>query len=514
MNKTGKLARPIAGVSAATLISRLLGYARDMLIANFFGAGLIADAFFVAYRIPNLFRRLLGEGALSASFIPVFTDYLANKPEPESKNLVSIFSTLFLIVLLVLVGIGILIAPWIVTVIAPGFRGIPEKFKLTIELTRIMFPFMLAIGLSALALGILNSLRNFFIPALAPAILNLVAIGFLLTVCPLFEHPIRGLAIGIVAGGFAQFLFQFPSVVKRGYLKCPGFSLGHAGVKKIGLLMAPAAWGLSINQVNVFVDTICASLLIQGSVSALYYANRLMQLPLALFGTAAVTVALPTMSRYAAEQDLSGLKKMLLSSLRLTLFAVIPASVGLIVLGEPIVRLLFEHGKFTAQATGLTTWALGFYALGIFAFAGVRLFAAAFYALKDTATPVKIASLAMIVNIGLNILLMRFLAVGGLALATTLASGLNLGLLVILLRKRIGCLEFAGLLNWLGRVILASLGMGISVVLLAGYIGPEYKFRQVLIPLVLAVVVYYFLTQILQIEEVKYIKKIFAPKSY
>ena len=368
---------------------------------------------------------------------------------------------------------------------------------------------MLAIGFSSLALGILNSLHKFFIPAISPGVFNLIVIGFLLAICPLFAQPIKALAIGIVAGGFAQFIFQLPLIIKKGYLKRLNLNFHNKGVKKIFFLMVPAMWGLSIHEVNVFVDTVCASLLVQGSVSALYYANRLMQLPLALFGTAAVTVALPMMAKSAAKQDLSQMKTTLFSGLKLALWTIIPSSVGLIVLGKPIIRLLFEHGAFSRQATQQTAWALLFYVLGIFAFAGVKLFAAAFYSLKDTATPVKIASLAMLVNIVLNIVLMRFLAVGGLALATSLASGLNLGLLTVVLRKRIGNLEFTGLASWLGRVILASSGMGISVMAIADYIGPGNKIFQALVPLGVAIVVYYFLARILKIEEVKYVNKIF-----
>ncbi|MCJ7645775.1 murein biosynthesis integral membrane protein MurJ [bacterium] len=541
MKREGKITRSVAGVSASTLASRILGYLRDMLIANFFGAGFVADAFFVAYRIPNLLRQLLGEGALSASFIPVFTEYLTTKPKEEAQRLVRISGLLLLILLSILTILGIIFSPIIVRLIAPGFIRNPEKLSLTITLTRILFPFMIAIGLAALSLGILNSLHRFIIPALAPCLLSISEIFFILFICPLMERPIIGLALGVAAGGFAQFFFQLPSIVKEGFVIPAGKSysnphlkpisyaknllkncnvlwkrwtstLDHPGVKKIGLLMLPATLGLSVTQVNTFLDTICASVLREGSVTALYYANRIMQLPLALFGTAIATVALPMMSRSVAATNMQELKDTLSLALRMILFTIVPASLGLIILGKPIISLLFERGRFTSQATQSTNWALLFYSTGIVAYAGVKVVASAFYSMQDTRTPVRIASIAMVANIVLNLILMRILDVGGLALATAIASFMNLLILLFYLRKRIGRLGGKRVLLSLAKILLASSAMAIACIYSSRLLGQINKLIQVAGTILICVTIYILVTHLLRCEEIKYVWKIITRK--
>ena len=541
MEREGKITRSVAGVSASTLASRILGYVRDMLIANFFGAGLVADAFFIAYRIPNLLRRLLGEGALSASFIPVFTEYLTTKPKEEAQRLVRISGLLLLSVLSILTILGVIFSPIIVRVVAPGFVKNPEKLALTITLTRILFPFMMAIGMAALALGILNSLHRFIIPALAPSLLSISEISFILFICPLMERPIIGLVFGVLVGGFAQFFFQVPSLVRRGFVIPAGKSysnprlklmdyphnflrnsivlwkrwtsiLNHPGVKRIGLLMLPATLGLSVSQVNTFVDTICATLLREGSVTALYYANRLMQLPLALFGTAIATVALPMMSRSVAATNMEELKDTLSLSLRMIMFTIIPASLGLIILGSPIISLLFERGRFTSQATQATSWALLFYSTGIVAYAGVKVVASAFYSMQDTRTPVRIASIAMVANIVLNLILMRILDVGGLAFATAIASFINLLILLYYLRKRIGRLGGKRVMFSLTKIILASLAMATACIYSSRLLGQISKLIQVAGTILICVIIYILVAHLLRCEEIRYVWKIIARK--
>ncbi len=541
MKKEGKITRSVAGVSVSTLASRILGYLRDMLIANFFGAGLVADAFFVAYRIPNLLRRLLGEGALSASFIPVFTEYLTTKPKEEAQRLARISGLLLLTILSILTILGIIFSPIIVRVIAPGFIKDPEKLSLTITLTRILFPFMMAIGMAALALGILNSLHRFIIPALAPCLLSISEISFILFICPLMERPIIGLVLGVLVGGFAQFFFQVPSLVRRGFVIPAGKSssnprlklmdypqnllkklsvlwkrwisiLNHPGVKRIGLLMLPATLGLSVSQVNTFVDTICATMLREGSVTALYYANRLMQLPLALFGTAIATVALPMMSRSVAATNMEELKDTLSLSLRMIMFTIIPASLGLIILGNPIISLLFERGRFTSQATQATSWALLFYSTGIVAYAGVKVVASAFYSMQDTRTPVKIASIAMVANIVLNLILMRILDVGGLAFATAIASFINLLILLFYLKKKIGRLGGKRVLLSLAKILLASSAMGIACIYSSRLLGQINKLIQVAGTILICVIIYILVTHLLRCDEIKYVWKIITRK--
>lgn len=541
MEREGKITRSVAGVSVSTLASRILGYLRDMLIANFFGAGLVADAFFVAYRIPNLLRRLLGEGALSASFIPVFTEYLTTKPKEEAQRLARISGLLLLAILSILTILGIIFSPIIVRVIAPGFIKDPQKLSLTITLTRILFPFMIAIGMAALALGILNSLHRFIIPALAPSLLSISEIFFILFICPLMERPIIGLVLGVLVGGGAQFFFQVPSLVRRGFFIPAGKSsnnprlkmmdylhnflknwnilwkrwvsiLNHPGVKRIGLLMLPATLGLSVSQVNTFVDTICATLLREGSVTALYYANRLMQLPLALFGTAIATVALPMMSRSVAATNMEELKDTLSLSLRMIMFTIIPASLGLIILGSPIISLLFERGRFTAQATQATSWALLFYSTGIVAYAGVKVVASAFYSMQDTRTPVRIASIAMVANIVLNLILMRILDVGGLAFATAIASFINLLILLYYLRKRIGRLGGKKVLLSLAKILLATSVMGIACIYFSRLLGQINKLIQVAGTILICVIIYILVTHLLRCDEIKYVWKIITRK--
>ena len=541
MEREGKITRSVAGVSVSTLASRILGYLRDMLIANFFGAGLVADAFFVAYRIPNLLRRLLGEGALSASFIPVFTEYLTTKPKEEAQRLARISGLLLLTTLSILTILGIIFSPIIVRVIAPGFIKDPQKLSLTITLTRILFPFMMAIGMAALALGILNSLHRFIIPALAPSLLSISEIFFILFICPLMERPIIGLVLGVLVGGFAQFFFQVPALVKKGFLLPAGRSysnprlklmdypqnllknwnvlwkrwtsiLNHPGVKRIGLLMLPATLGLSVSQVNTFVDTICATLLREGSVTALYYANRLMQLPLALFGTAIATVALPMMTRSVAATNMEELKDTLSLSLRMIMFTIIPASLGLIILGSPIISLLFERGRFTSQATQATSWALLFYSTGIVAYAGVKVVASAFYSMQDTRTPVRIASIAMVANIVLNLILMRILDVGGLAFATAIASFINLLILLYYLRKRIGRLGGKKAMFSLTKIILASSAMATACIYSSRLLGQISKLIQVAGTILISVIIYILVAHLLKCEEIKYVWKIIARK--
>ncbi len=477
MRESG-IARHVGAIGLSTAISRILGYTRDVLIASQFGTGLVADAFFVAYRIPNLLRRLLGEGALSASFIPVFTEQLETRGPAEARALLQSLFIRFLALLAGLVVLGMVLTPWLVAVIAPGFTGNPEKMALTIQLTRVLFPFLVAIGLAALALGVLNSLRQFIVPALAPCMLSLWEILFLLAICPILSRPIFGLAMGALLGGFAQFAFHLPALRRAGFAPRLAWTAMHPAVKRVGLLMGPALIGLSVDQVNAFVDTMCASWLREGSVAALYYSNRVMQLPLALFGISAATVALPIMSSASARGDLTALRETFSSSVRLALFLTLPATAGLMVLARPIIQLLFERGEFTSAATTATGFALFWFSAGIAAFSAGKVAAGAFYAMQDTKTPVRVAMLAMLVNVVLNLMvvfvpvLRDTLGVGGLALATSISGFLNLGVLVVLLRRRLGYLGGRRLLNACVRIAGAALGMAVLVAALARVLPP------------------------------------------
>ncbi|MDR1695721.1 MAG: murein biosynthesis integral membrane protein MurJ [Endomicrobium sp.] len=446
-----------AGKTAfGTFLSRLLGYARDMLVANLFGAGMFADAFYAAFRIPNLFRRLFGEGSFSAAFIPVFSEYLHTKEKSETQKFLNAVFTALAAVLVIVSVLGMFFAPVLVKIIAWGFTNDPEKMQLTVELTRLMFPFIMFICLAAFLMGILNTLHSFFLPAFAPSALSMSEIFYMLAIAPMLGggNQIKGLAVSVIFGGALHFIIQYPQLKALGWrLKLQlgirsqesGVNGGkampfykHEGIKRIGLLMIPSIIGLSVDQINSFVDTICASFLAGGSITALYYSNRLMQLPLAIFGLAFASVSLPAMSKAYAQKDIAALKDSLNYSVRFAVFTIMPAAAGLIAIGLPAVRLLFEHGKFDYAASLMTSSALFYYSLGLPAYAMAKIFANAFYSFQDTKTPVKAAMWAMFLHVILCVILMYPMEVGGLALATSAASYFNVLILVIYLRKRIG----------------------------------------------------------------------------
>jgi len=460
-----------AGKTASgTFLSRILGYVRDMLVANLFGAGMFADAFYAAFRIPNLFRRLFGEGAFSAAFIPVFSEYLHTKDKSETqKFLNAVFTSLFVILTIISI-LGMFCAPVLAKLIAWGFTSDPEKMQLTIELTRLMFPFIMFICLAALLMGILNTLHIFFLPAFAPSALSMSEIFYMLAIAPMLGggNQIKGLAISVIAGGALHFTIQYPKLKSLGWYLKLKFTIDnepfykHPGIKRIWILMIPAMIGLSVEQINSFIDTICASFLESGSITALYYSNRLMQMPLAIFGLAFATVSLPALSKAYALKDMSTYKDSLNHSIRFAVFALLPAAAGLMAIGLPSVRLLFEHGKFDYAASVMTNSALFYYSLGLPAYAMSKIFANAFYAFQDTKTPVKTAALAMILHVILCIILMFPMGVGGLALATAVASYFNMVLLIFYLRKRIGKIGLKKILLSGLKSFTAALATGIS----------------------------------------------------
>ncbi len=442
-------------IGLATFASRILGFIRDMVLARLFGAGAAADAFFVAYRIPNLLRELFAEGSMSAAFIPVFSEYLAKKPRRDAWELASAAFTTLLTILTGVCILGILASPWIVSLIAPGFSDNPDKQALTTLLTRIMFPYLLFIGLSALAMGVLNSIRSFAAPAFSPVLFNVAIITSALLLAPAFEEPILAVAVGVVAGGLLQFLIQLPALRNTELLFGWRLDFGHEGVRRIGWLMAPALIGLSVTQLNILVSTILASFF-PGGPTYLFYGMRLIQFPLGVFGVALATAVLPSLATQAANGDLDALRGTLGFGLRLIFFIIFPAMVGLILLRTPIVHLFFEHGRFTAADTAGTAAAVFAYAVGLWAFAGVRIVVSAFYALQDTRTPVKVAVIALGANIALSFLLMGPLAHAGLALANALSAILNMALLLVFLARRLGALGWKTILESHLRVFLAS----------------------------------------------------------
>ncbi|MFP3928755.1 MAG: murein biosynthesis integral membrane protein MurJ [Desulfobacteraceae bacterium] len=418
-----QVGRAAGTVGFFTLMSRILGLIRDMVVAGFFGSGMAADAFFVAFRIPNLLRRLFAEGSLSIAFIPVFTEYLQKKSREEAMELVRVTLTLLSVLLAAVALAGVLFSPWIVRLQAFGFGGAGPKYELTVLLTRITFPYIFLISIVALFMGVLNSLRRFAAPAAAPVFLNLGIIGAVYWISPRLSEPVVGLAVGVIIGGLLQVLLQIPFLKDLGVSLRPAWQPAHPAVKRMGRLMLPAIFGSAVYQLNQFVGTLLASFLPEGSVSWLYYADRLVQFPLGVFAIAVSTAALPSLSRQAVEPGLHAFKQTLSYAMRLVFFITLPAMTGLIVLAPLIVRVLFERGAFDPAATQMTARALVLYSVGLWAFSGIRVLVAAFYALQDTKTPVKAATMALFLNAGLSLALMGPLAHGGLALALSLASG-------------------------------------------------------------------------------------------
>ena len=441
--------RATGAIGLATLISRVLGFIRDVVVARAFGAGLATDAFFVAFRIPNLLRRLLAEGALAPAFVPVFAEYLSTRPRGEFLRMVRSVATAFFFILCLVSLLGILLAPWIVSLMAPGFASIPQKAELAARLTRLMFPYLVFVGLAALAMGVLNVHRRFFAPALGPVALNLGMIASVMFLVPRLDAPITGLAVGVLVGGLGQFLLQLPELRRAGVSLAPSAKLFHPALARIAALLGPSVLGLASVQLAVFVNTFLASLLPDGSISYLYYADRVMEFPLGVFGVAVATATLPPMAEQAARRDLRRLGETLNFALRLSCFVAVPASVGLLLLRNPIVRVLFERGEFRGADTQATAFALGFYALGLTAFSAVRIAAQAFYALGDVKTPVRVGILSVLLNVALALALMWPLAHGGLALASSCASTFNLLFLLRRLKPRLGSLG--------GRALLRSL---------------------------------------------------------
>ncbi|MBU4463273.1 MAG: murein biosynthesis integral membrane protein MurJ [Desulfobacteraceae bacterium] len=473
MSENTRVTKAAGVVGAATLLSRLFGFIRDVVIAWFFGAGLSSDAFFVAFRIPNLLRRLFAEGSLSIAFIPVFTEYLTIKGRDEAFKLARAAIWLLSMILAIVAVLGVLLSPVIIKVIAPGFISSPEKFFLTVNLTRIMFPYIFFIGLVALCMGILNSLGHFAAPALAPVFLNIAMICSVFFISPYMSDPVTGLAIGVLIGGVLQLALQIPFLIKKGLYFLQRVKIFHPGLKRIGLLMLPAVFGAAVYQINILVSTLLASLLPEGSVSYLYYADRLVQFPLGIFAIATATAILPSLSRQASSGDLGAVKDTFAHAMKLVLFITIPSMVGLIILREPIVALLFKRGVFDSKATQLTAYALLYYGIGLWAFSGVRIVVSTFYALQDTRTPVRMAVISIIANIVLGIILMGPLAHGGLALATSLASMLNFGLLIRALKIKLGSLGLRSIAESACKSVLCAAIMGAVVMVVSIFMIPS-----------------------------------------
>jgi len=481
-----RLIKSTGGVGLATFASRVLGFTRDILIANFFGTTMLAEAFVVSFRIPNLLRDLIGEGAANAAFVPILTEYNTTHSKGEFWHLAKKLLGIMVLVLFLLSLCGVLFAPAIVKAIAPGFAENTQKLEITIRLTRIMFPFIFLVGLTAYGMGVLNSLNHFAAPALGPALVNLAMILSLVYLCP--RIGVTGLAFGVLAGGVLQ-VFMLSIVLQRKGLHLfpgrPSYEPARfvrrsvePAIRRIWRLLVPRFFGSAVYQMSVIVDNIFSTfgwIVGIGAPAALWYSYRLFHLPLAIFGIALATVALSKMSAQVARKDILSLKDTINFSLRSVFLVLVPAGIGLATFGKPIIRVLFERGEFTAYSSSITNNALFFYSFGLFACGGIKILVNAFFSLGDTKTPVKVASVSFFINLTLNFILMWPLKVGGLALATSVAATFNFVMLYILLVRKIGDIGTKRILNSFSRILASGVIMGIFAYMAGGFLNNQTR---------------------------------------
>jgi putative peptidoglycan lipid II flippase len=453
-----RLFKSTAVVSSMTFISRILGFIRDIVIARFFGAGVGTDAFFVAFKIPNFFRRLFAEGAFSQAFIPVLAEF-KERGDKDLKDLIAATSGTLALILIVITVIGVITAPLLIMLFAPGFIDDPDKLALGGGLLMITFPYLFFISLTAFAGAILNSFGKFAVPAFTPVFLNISLIACAIWLAPVFDQPVTALAWGVFIGGVVQLLFQVPFLIKIGQLPKPRWAWRDSGVQKIIKLMIPAMFGVSVSQINLLLDTLLASFLVTGSISWLYYSDRLVEFPLGIFGIALATVILPSLSKKHAEGSAEAFSNTIDWALRWVFLITIPASIGLFYLAEPLLITLFQYGEFTANHAYQASLSLMAYSLGLIPFVLIKVLAPGYFARQDTKTPVKIGIIAMVVNMVLNIILMLQFAHVGLALATALSAMLNAGLLYRGLRKRLVYQPSTGWQRFILQLLIPNLGL-------------------------------------------------------
>jgi len=429
------LLRVLATVSSLTMVSRVLGFVRDFLIARIFGAGLLTDAFFVAFKIPNLLRRLFAEGAFSQAFVPILGEYKNRTGAEDTKTLIDSIATVLLLALVVAAALGMAAAPIIVYVTAPGFAAEPEKFALTVQMLRITFPYIVFISLVALSAGILNTWNKFSVPAVTPTLLNVAFIVGALFFADWFDPPVVVLAWAVFIGGALQLAYQVPFLARLGLLPRWRLDLSHPGLRRVLLLMLPAAFGVSVGQISILLNQIFASYLQTGSISWLYYADRLMELPAGVLGVAVGTILLPSLSKYHATANQAEYSRLLDWGMRITVLLAVPAAVALAVLALPLVTMLFQYGRFTEDDAWMTRQALVAYSVGLLGLILVKILAPGFYARQNVATPVKIGIVTLVATQLMNLAFVGPLRHAGLALAIGLGACLNAGLLYLQLRR-------------------------------------------------------------------------------
>ncbi len=461
MSEKKNIVRAAGVLGFATILSRIMGMVRDMVVSRLFGAGFATDAFFAAFQIPNMLRRFFAEGALTSAFVPIFAEWYTQKSEKKARDLANTCFTLLTMVMAGITIAGIVFSPLIITIMFPGFRTEPAKYELTVYLNRLMFPYIFFISLVALSMGILNTVRHFFTPAISTVFLNLSMIGGAVFLHSHFSVPIVALAVGVLVGGTIQLLLQLPTLYQKGFPIRFRFDPKHPAVRRIALLMGPSVFGVGVYYLNITVGNILASLLPQGSVSYIYYAQRLFEFPQGIFTVSVAQAVLPSMSRQAISGDMDQLKDSLVFGLKLILFITIPATVGLMVCATPIFSLLFMGGAFDYGKAVNSAQALIAYAGGLSLVAMVRILVPTFYSLKDTKTPVGIAFVAFLLNALFSLILMVPLKHSGIALASSLSALCNMAMLFFYLRRKIGPFGGRSVVITAIKTMAASIPMGI-----------------------------------------------------
>jgi len=517
MEKKQSFSGKVGGFGLGTAISRILGLVREMTFSYLFGAGMMMDSFRIAFNIPNLLRDMFSEGSLSAAFLPIFSDYDKQKGKKDAFRFTGYLFNILLLTIGLLVIIGMVFSPQIVHIIAFGFTKNPEKFALTIRLTRIIFPFVIFMVVSALTMGVLNYYNHFFTTGFAPAFFNIGIISCGLIITPFLLRlgisPVLSIAIGVLVGAFLQLIIQLPYFFKSGFRFIKGINFHERGLLRLLKILIPVEFSYAVTRINVMVNMFLASILVEGSVSYLGYAARLMQLPIGVLGMAVATVTLPDVSKLVAETRDKEVIKSFSRSLRFVFFLTIPVSVFLFVLRVAIVGLIFERGAFTVVDTVFTSQALAYYSLGIFAMSSSRVVASIFYAYKDAKTPMIISIFTVILNIILSLFLMKFLSFRGLALAGSIASIFNLSFLIVLLRKKIGDIDGKRIMSDFVKIVLSSAISGIMVFFLLGYLKGALAFSRpvnflIEVPFLFGIggAIYLLISRLLGVKSVKHIR--------
>ncbi len=460
------LLKSLAAVSSITMLSRILGFVRDTIMARIFGAGIASDAFVVAFKLPNLLRRIFAEGAFSQAFVPILAEYKAQQGEEAARTFFAYVAGLLTLVLALVTLLGVLCAPWLVWASAPGFADNSERFELTSSLLRVTFPYILLISLSSLVGAVLNTWNRFAVPAFVPSLLNVSMIVFALLLTPYFDPPIMAMGWAVLVGGLLQLLYQLPQLARIGMLVLPRLNLRDRGVWRVLRQMGPAILGVSVAQISLIINTVFASFLVAGSVSWMYYADRLMELPAGVLGVALGTILLPSLSKSHASHDLQAFSRLLDWGLRLCLMLALPCALALALLAEPLIAALFQYGAFSVRDAAMTEQALIAYSVGLLGILLVKVLAPGFYARQDIRTPVRIALFTLAMTQVMNVLfvLVLPLAHAGLALAVGLAACLNAALLYWKLRARRIYLPQPGWGQFVWRLLLA-VGLMLAVLL-------------------------------------------------